>query len=65
MSTPKSKDQLDAERYRKYRAMVIAGLPNPVSTQEFDATLDSAIIPPHVLDNPSLWGECQPGQATH
>lgn len=60
MTTPmleqKTQDQLDAARYRKYRAMVIAGLAEPVTTDEFDATMDSAIVPAQVLANAVLWG---------
>jgi hypothetical protein len=35
-------DTMNAARYRKYRAMVIAGMAEPVSESEFDAEIDRA-----------------------
>lgn len=58
-------DALDAARYRKYRAMVIAGLAEPVSTDEFDADIDAAIVPVEVVQNPRLWESQNAATAAH
>lgn len=59
------RDRLDAARYRKYRAMVIAGLAEPVSVDEFDADIDAAVVPMDVLQNPALWSSKQGSMVSH
>lgn len=65
MADQKTQDQMDAQRYRKYRAMVIAGLAEPVTIAEFDATMDSAVVPAELLARPDLWGSQAGNLANH
>lgn len=65
MAEQKNQDQLDAQRYRKYRAMVIAGMAEPVTTDEFDSTMDSAVVSADLLARPDLWGGQNDNQTNH
>lgn len=65
MANQNNHDKLDAQRYRKYRAMVIAGMVEPVTTEEFDATMDSAVVSVDLLHRPDLWGGQPVDQPNH